>query len=239
MTPSSQPWRPGSRIARLRANHTYGYVLGLIFVSFLFTSFAPEAAWSSAVLVLLQSATVVVALWTSGLGQNFRAGAIVAAISLAAAIGQLTADGTTLTGLVGILNVLLLVATAAVIGLGVIDQGEVNRQSITGAVCIYVLLGMAYTFAYSAAAKLGTGPFFAQGIDGTTSLQLYFSYVTLATLGYGDYTPAGNLGHTLAVTEALLGQLYLVTIVALLVGNLGRRRARPEPARAAEGDASS
>ena len=46
----------------------------------------------------------------------------------------------------------------------------------------------------------------------------------LATLGYGDYTPAGNLGHTLAVVEALVGQLYLVTVLALLVGNLGLRR---------------
>ena len=56
--------------------------------------------------------------------------------------------------------------------------------------------------------------------DGTRSLRLYFSYVTLATLGYGDYTPAGNLGHMLAVLEALIGQLYLVTILALLVSRL-------------------
>jgi hypothetical protein len=46
--------------------------------------------------------------------------------------------------------------------------------------------------------------------------------VTFATLGYGDYTPAGDLGHTLAVLEALLGQLYLVTVVAVVVSRLGR-----------------
>jgi hypothetical protein len=67
---------------------------------------------------------------------------------------------------------------------------------------------------------LGSGHFFAQGTDGTRSLRLYFSFVTLATLGYGDYTPAGNLGHTLAVLEALIGQLYLVTVLALLVSRL-------------------
>ena len=52
------------------------------------------------------------------------------------------------------------------------------------------------------------------------SERVYFSYVTLATLGYGDYTPAGDLGHTMAVVEALTGQLYLVTVVALLVSRL-------------------
>ncbi len=91
-------------------------------------------------------------------------------------------------------------------------------------VCIYLLLGILFTFVYGAVAALGSGPFFAQGMDGTQSLQLYFSYVTLATLGYGDYTPASTLGHTLAISEALLGQLYLVTVVALLVGNLARQR---------------
>ena len=79
---------------------------------------------------------------------------------------------------------------------------------------------------YGAAAAFGSGSFFAQGTDGTTSLRLYFSYVTLATLGYGDYTPSGDFGHTAAISEALIGQLYLVTVVALLVSNFGRRRTR-------------
>jgi voltage-gated potassium channel Kch len=55
---------------------------------------------------------------------------------------------------------------------------------------------------------------------------LYFSYVTLTTVGYGDLTAAGDLGRMLAVTEALLGQLYLVTVVALVIGNIGRERTR-------------
>ena len=86
---------------------------------------------------------------------------------------------------------------------GQIDQDEVNAHSITGAVCIYLLLGLLFLFLYSAVALIGSGPFFAQGTDGTRALRLYFSYVALATLGYGDYTPAGDLGHTTAVLEAL------------------------------------
>jgi hypothetical protein len=75
---------------------------------------------------------------------------------------------------------------------------------------------------------VGSGDFFAQGTDGTRSLRLYFSFVTLATLGYGDYTPAHELGRTLAIVEALFGQLYLVTVIALLVSRMrGREPAQP------------
>jgi hypothetical protein len=122
------------------------------------------------------------------------------------------------------LNALLLVAVGVVIGVGVFDQRMVNAQSILGAVCVYLLIGMLFTFVYGAAAALGSGDFFAQETDGTPALRLYFSYVTLATLGYGDYTAAGDLGHTLAILEALLGQIYLVTVVAVIVGRLHRDR---------------
>jgi hypothetical protein len=121
---------------------------------------------------------------------------------------------------------LLTLGTALVIALSIVSQGEVNTQSVTGAICVYLLLGMIFVFVYGAVAALGDGPFFAQATDGTRSLRLYFSFVTLATLGYGDYTPASELGHTLAVMEALIGQLYLVTVVALLVANIGPRRRR-------------
>ena len=63
---------------------------------------------------------------------------------------------------------------------------------------------MFFVFVYSAVAALGSGPFFAQGTDGTLSTRLYFSYVTLATLGYGDYTPAATSAARCRV-EAILG----------------------------------
>jgi Ion channel len=224
--PSVSPWHPGSRLARLKASHSYRLVAILILVTFVFMAAAPNESWAKSVLVLLQSATLIAAIWTSGLGRNRRAMVGLVVIGLTVAVLQLLVGGTTLMGIVGLVNVTLVAAAIAVIGLGVFDQGEVNQQSVSGAICIYVLLGILFTFVYSAAAELGSGTFFAQGTDGTTSLQLYFSYVTLATLGYGDYTPATNLGHTLAISEALLGQLYLVTVVALLVGNLSRKRDR-------------
>jgi hypothetical protein len=131
--------------------------------------------------------------------------------------------GTAFEALVGILSGVLTVATILTVALGIIDQGEANVQAVTGAVCVYVLIGMLFVFLYGVLAVLGSGNFFAQGTDGTRSLRLYFSFVTLATLGYGDYTPAGELGRTLAIVEALFGQLYLVTVIAVLVSRMRRK----------------
>jgi len=101
-------------------------------------------------------------------------------------------------------------------------------KAVTGAVCVYVLIGLLFVYVYGLIAVIGSGDFFAQGTDGTRSLRLYFSFVTLATLGYGDYTPAHELGRTLSVVEALFGQLYLVTVVAVLVSRMrGGAPARP------------
>ena len=96
--------------------------------------------------------------------------------------------------------------------------------TVLGAVCVYVLLGLSFAFAFEAVGDLGSRPFFASQEAGTRSDYVYFSFVTLATVGYGDLTPQGGLGRALAVTEALPGQVYLITAVAALVGNLGRTR---------------
>jgi hypothetical protein len=144
--------------------------------------------------------------------------AILAAALLAAA--QITDGGRALTTATGVLSGLFVITTIVVIARGVIRQGEVNQQSILGAIGIYLLFGMLFTFAYAVIAAEGAGPFFAQGTDGTNALRMYFSYTTLCTVGYGDYTAASDLGHTVAISEALLGQLYLVTVVALLVSRV-------------------
>jgi ion channel len=222
---SAPRWRPGSRVARLRATRSFTIVLVPIVASFLFASVASDADWTSAVLLLLESATLVLAMWTAGVARadsRLSIGLIVLAIAAAAIM--VLAGGRVLVGIVGILAGLLTLAAVGVIAIGVLDQGEVNAQSVGGAICIYLLIGLVFLYAYSSIAVLGDGSLFAQGTDGTRSIRLYFSFVTLATLGYGDYTPAGDLGRTVAVGEALFGQLYLVTVIALLVSRLGERR---------------
>jgi ABC-type Co2+ transport system permease subunit len=98
--------------------------------------------------------------------------------------------------------------------------GTVTVIVLAGVLCLYLLLGLLFAFIYVAIQNLGGAPFFANGAAATTTRSLYFSFVTMTTVGYGDYTARTNLGHTLSVSEALFGQIYLVTVVAALVGRL-------------------
>jgi hypothetical protein len=225
MTEMTQVWHPGSRVSRVRASHSYGLVLALIVVEFVFMSVAPNSPWADSTLVLLQGGTLVTALFTSGVARADSAISLgLVALAAVSALALLIFGGNTLTGVVGILSGALTVATIAIVALGVVDQGEANVRAVTGAICVYVLIGILFVYLYGVLAVLGSGDFFAQGTDGTRSLRLYFSFVTLATLGYGDYTAAGELGRTLAIVEALLGQLYLVTVIAVLVSRIRGRK---------------
>jgi voltage-gated potassium channel len=230
MTDLTQVGHPGSRVARIRASHSYGLVLALIVAVFVFMSVAPNSPWADSTLVLLESATLVTALWTSGVARaDSMISLALVASAAASAVALLIFGGNVFAALVGLLSGLLAVATIATVALGVVDQGEANVRAVTGAICVYVLIGIVFVYLYGVIAVLGSGDFFAQGTDGTRSLRLYFSFVTLATLGYGDYTAAGELGRTLAIVEALFGQLYLVTVIAVLVSRMRGRRPAEKP----------
>ena len=78
-------------------------------------------------------------------------------------------------------------------------------------------LGLFFAFVFGAIDQLGGEPFFAGDVKATVALCVYFSFVTLATLGYGDILPATPIARGLAVFEAIFGQLYLAVMVARLV----------------------
>ena len=216
---------PGTRVQRLHSSHSYGAVLLLVVATFVFIELAGDAPWTASALLLFQAATLVVALWTSGVAkanasENF--GLLLGAVVIA--VGLILWKGDTLEGIVGILSAVLTILTVAVIGVGVFDQGEINGQSVIGAITIYVMLGFVFLFLYGVIGTLGKTPLFAQGTDGTRAIRIYFSYITLATVGYGDYTPGTPIGRVTAVAEALTGQLYLVTVIAVLVSRMRPKR---------------
>jgi hypothetical protein len=206
----------------MRAAHSYWAVLAAIFIAFFLAALLPDDAWASSLIVLVLSATLLTVIWTAGWAMTERTVpfAIAIASGLVAAI-NIFWQAEALTAALGLVAGLLIVSIAVAIAAGAIAQNEVNSRSVAGAICVYMLFGMLFMFLYGVLVALGHAPFFAQGTDGTRPIRLYFSFVTLATLGYGDYTPAGNLGHALAVLEALIGQLYLVTVVAVVVTRLG------------------
>jgi hypothetical protein len=212
--------RIASSARELRASHSYAFVLLLILVGFAFTATAPDEPWSRGVLLLIECGTLVVALWTSRAERVRRWAAVVILLTIGIAVTQILVDSKALTGITGTFSGLLVIAIGFVIVRGVISEGTVSQRSVIGAICVYFLLGMFFQFVYSDVAVLGSGSFFAQGTDGSPALRLYFSYVTLATVGYGDYSAASNLGHMLSVLEGLIGQLYLVTVIAVLVSRM-------------------
>jgi hypothetical protein len=216
----------GPFLRRLQASRSYGFVLLLVLVTFAFVAAAPEEQWARAVVVLLLVLTLGVALWTSATSRLDIVATGLAVVGAAGAVLELVTANANATGLLGLLDVLLIAATCGVIVFGIGDQHGVNFQSVLGALCIYLMIGLLYAFAYGAIAAFQSGPFFAQGTDGTASIRLYFSVVSLATVGYGDYTAATDLGRTVAGSEGLLGQVYLVTVVAVIVSRLRPRTTR-------------
>lgn len=121
----------------------------------------------------------------------------------------------------------LLALTAGVILAGlvrlVIERGVV-LQAVFGALAVYMLVGLAFAFLIGTVATGAAGPYFESGTDATQSARVYFSFTALTTTGFGDYTAATRGGRALAVLEMLVGQLYLVTVIATLVGNLRHQR---------------
>jgi Ion channel len=219
---------PAGRFERwrsLRAADDYGLVLGLIVSMFVLGTALPEEDWSKLVLVVLGSSTLVLTLWTAGVRE--RTIGIVAAVSVLLVLGSastLLAGGEVSGATLALSWGALVAATPLVIVRSLKATVEVTRRAVTGALCVYLLIGMLFTAIYAVDAALREGPFFASGAAPDTSNLLYFSYITQTTVGYGDLTAAGSIARSFAVVEALLGQIYLVTVVALVIGNLGRRR---------------
>ena len=122
----------------------------------------------------------------------------------------------------------LLVLVAPIVILNRILRHEtVGLETILGAICIYVLIAIAFSGLYGWVNEVEPNGFFAQQIPNPQNVDfLYFSFVTITTVGYGDLTAGTSIGRVLVTFEALIGQIFLVTLVARLVGMYGTRWCR-------------
>jgi hypothetical protein len=100
------------------------------------------------------------------------------------------------------------------------SQKKVTRDLIVGAAIVYLLMALAWAFIFGVVESLHPGSFSIPEIQGISTSRhfLYYSFVTITTLGYGDITPVTSLARSLCILEAVIGQLYLVVQVAWLVG---------------------
>jgi Ion channel len=211
-----------------RIRDQFGVVLVLLIVTVFFSISAPNERWAWLATTTTLAATLTLAMVASGARRR----TVSAGIAVAASgLGTSTVIALTQEDARRYLSVtcllLTLIATGALIRRMRL-HAEINTLTVLAAVCIYVLLGLSFAFTFECVGEFGSGPFFTAHEAGTRSDYTYFSFVTMATVGYGDLTAQGGLGRAFAVTEGLLGQIYLVTTVAALVGNLGGTRTSTE-----------
>jgi ion channel len=230
METASVPQETGAGAATRVPAYRYGIVLLLLLATFIFLASGPTGDWVPLVAVILQGATLLAAFAASGVGHRlWRLALVVVLVALVSASVAIVVGGDELTGALFLLNLLLVAAAPVVIINSLVRRRVIDIRTVLGAVCVYVLIGMTFSFAYSAVGTIDSEPFFAQQAHATVADYLYFSFVTITTTGYGDLTAAHGLGRAIAVLEALTGQLYLVTVIALLVSNLGRRGGLRQP----------
>jgi hypothetical protein len=212
--------------------YAYGWLLVLISTSLVFQLAAGDTGFARVVTLILQAIALLAALRVSGANRwAVRAASIATSVAVLGALGLLIGSGELDDAASRLVTLMLVVLAPLAIVRGIVrqarDAGAITLRTMFGVLCVYLLVGMAFAFAYGAIEALSNDPFFAQIPSGDQSDFLYFSFATLTTTGFGDLTAGTSLGRSFVITEALIGQIYLVTVVSLIVANLGRPRPRP------------
>ncbi len=211
---NAERWRDRA----LRASDAFGLVLALVLITYVLASVLSNRGWPAVLLTATTSATSVVALVSSHVRPLFvrRALALALFAILLATVEAVTGGRPWLSAANFIEICLLAVAMAAVLR-RVVTSGSVSSRTILGAISVYASLGLLFTWAYNLIDRIEGGGFFEGVATVRGSDFLFFSYTTLTTTGYGNLVPAGQLGRMVSGLEMMLGQIFLVTLVAGLV----------------------
>jgi hypothetical protein len=197
----------------------YGALLIVLIVSYLLSAFL-HGRWIEALQVVLFTVAMLLALRSSSVSRRAVRLLLIAAVvgvPVIFTISLSTATGDIGTGVANIWTGLVLLIASVMIVYRVLSFGTVTLQSIFGAFSAYLVIGLMFASFFAAIYHFSGDHFFAAGEKATTQTFQYFSFTTLTTLGYGDYTAAYSSGQAVAVMEALTGQIFLATLVARLV----------------------
>ena len=224
-----------------RASDAFGLVFILVLTTYVLASLLENRDWTAVLLTVATSATSVVALTSSHARVRLvRVALLLSALTIAlAAIGAASDDRIWLN-LATVIQVSLLTVAMAAVLRRVVMAPEVGSRTILGALSVYAVLGILFTFLYGVIDRVQGGPFFEGVAHPQGSDFLFFSYTTLTTTGYGNLVPGGQPGRMLAGLEMMIGQIFLVTLVAGLVSLWRPGEALRQPrARRSEGQAPS
>jgi Ion channel len=209
---------PGERWTRFAARiaNAFGVVLVLVVSTYVLASLTAYKDWTGVLIAAVGNASATLALVSAEARPNLvRAGIAGAASAVVLAAVSAITGGSTPLAVSALLSVVLLVLAAGEVLETVISEREVGFRTILGAISVYVILGLLFTYLYAAIDRLQAGPFF--GAETQTGDFVFFSITTLTTTGYGNLVPAGQPGKMLSGLEMLIGQIFLVTLIAGLV----------------------
>ncbi len=225
-----------------RFRDAFGLVFVLVLVTYVLASLLSNRGWGAVILIVAAGATSVIALTSSHVKPGFVHQAIWAsAVTIAlAAIAAASGEHAWLDVASAVQITLLAVAMGAVLR-RVVTTAEVGSRTILGAISVYTALGILFTSLYGTIDRIQGGLFFEGVAHPHGSDFLFFSYTTLTTTGFGDLVPGGQPGRMISGLEMMIGQIFLVTLVAGLVSlwrpgeALRRRQAKAaEAAQASE-----
>jgi hypothetical protein len=210
--------------ARIRSGNSYGLVLLLVVLDYLLVSTISSYPWGGVIINMLLGFTLLIVLFIARSRRVWQvlAGIYLIAITLNAVIAAFVPDAKATAKVPALSGGLLLIIAPVAILRRVIRDTFVSVETILGAVSVYLLLGFSFASIFATVGFLIPSPFFSGYPQPTANDYLFFSYTTLTTVGYGNLVPAGNLGRTFAMMEALLGQIFLVIVVARLVSLWGQ-----------------
>jgi hypothetical protein len=212
-----------------RSTDSYGLVLLMIVATYIL-AVTLTARWAGSIVLFVQIATVRLSLHTSQARRGLLAvsNVVLVVAGVGAVVNLFSEHEGGVRSFVFITSSILYVVAPVSIVRHIGYRRQVDKETMLGALAAYLLIGMAFAFMYRFLGSVEDAPFFGDKGEGTISQDLFFSFVTLTTTGYGDLVPAGNPGQSFAVLEALVGQLFLVTAVAKIV-TAWRPRAWQEP----------
>jgi voltage-gated potassium channel len=208
-----------NREAVVRAVDSYASLLVLLLANFFVIELVSDARWGAVASILLAAAALIVAISDPDAGEGMKPWHwVLIGICVAIVPIVLLVTSSSVLGVAYLVPVGLLVSATLPVTLSrIAHHSRVTSETILGATCAYILFGLLFAFVFLALGELRDAPFFAQPGPHEQSEYLYFSFVALTTLGFGDLSPAVGLPQALTVIEALLGSVFLVTLVARLV----------------------
>ena len=203
----------------------YGLLFILILLAMVLT--AANTMWLKVVGVLLQGGMVLFACLAARAGRHaWRIAIVLVPIGVILGIVGRIGESQPAELVASIVSVVLPATAIVVLARRITKEPFVSGRTVLGLLSIYLLIGMTFSATYITIAVASEEPFFAQTKVAEPVDFTYFSFVTLATVGYGDLTAANPLPRMLAAIEGLTGQLYLVTVVAVAVSRVRRRNDR-------------